>query len=378
MKTTLRKRLLKTGKISLYLDHYPPIIHPDSGLLTRWEYLDMFMYNPPRDEIEKRHNRDVETIARTIAANRQLDRVAGRFGIKRTSQFDDFLPFYEKHANKWIGSPNTYGSWIASLKTFKIFCKNKCKYGDLTPLFLGEYKDFLTKKATHLHSPLMRISANSSYSYYNKLRACVREAFVNGLIPSNPFDLIKGIPQPETYREFLTKEELIKLYNTPCESEMLKRCCLFSGLTGLRIGDVVKLKWNQIQQSESLGGFIRFTQSKTKGMETLPISDEAIQLLGELGEPNKLVFENYAFKNDYKYLLNWIQEAGIRKKITFHNFRHTFATLQLAEGTDLYTVSKLLGHKNISTTQIYGKVMDTTKILAMKKIHLGIITDNKS
>lgn len=50
----------------------------------------------PRDEIEKRHNRDLETLARTIAANRQVDRLAGRFGIKRSSEFDDFLPFYEK------------------------------------------------------------------------------------------------------------------------------------------------------------------------------------------------------------------------------------------------------------------------------------------
>jgi hypothetical protein len=89
-------RPLKTGRISLYLDHYPPIIHPESGKITRWEYLDMYLYNPPRDEMEKRHNKDMETLARSIASNRQLDRLAGKFGIKRSSQFDDFLPFYEK------------------------------------------------------------------------------------------------------------------------------------------------------------------------------------------------------------------------------------------------------------------------------------------
>lgn len=102
MRVTLRKCMLRTGKISLYLDHYPPIIHPESGKITRWEYLNMFMYNPPRDEVEKRHNKDIETLARSIAANRQLDRLAGKFGIKRSSQFDDFLPFYEKQMDKWI------------------------------------------------------------------------------------------------------------------------------------------------------------------------------------------------------------------------------------------------------------------------------------
>jgi integrase len=280
MKVTLRKRLLKTGKISLYLDHCPPIIHPESGKMTRWEYLEMYLYSPPRDEMEKRHNRDIETLARSIAANRQIDRLAGKFGIKRSSQFDDFLPFYEKQVNKWIGNPNTHGGWVASYKTFLQFCKEQCSFGDITPQFINEYKEFLEKKATRINSPKMRISQNSCYTYYNKLRATVREAMVFGHIISNPFDAVKGVQQPETYREFLTKEELIKLYNTPTESELLKRSCMFSALTGLRLGDVTKLRWEQIQHSESLGYFIRFTQSKTKSMETLPISDEAVSLLG--------------------------------------------------------------------------------------------------
>ena len=375
MRVTLRMRQLKTGRISLYLDHYPPVIHPESGKITRWEYLDMYLYNPPRDEMEKRHNKDMETLARSIAANRQLDRLAGKFGIKRSSQFDDFLPFFQKQVDKWIDSPSTHGGWVASYKTFLQFCNEQCNFGDLTPQFINEYKDFLQKKATRINSPKMRISQNSCYTYYNKLRAAVREAMVFGHIISNPFDAVKGITQPETYREFLTKEELIKLYNTESESALLKRTCLFSALTGLRLGDVVKLRRDQIQHSENLGYFIRFTQSKTKGMETLPISDEALSFLGELEASSEKIFGDYNFQRDYAHLNRWLQRAGIRKKITFHNFRHTFATLQLAEGTDIYTVSKLLGHKHIHTTQIYGKVMDTTKTKAMKSIQLGIKND---
>ncbi len=372
MKVTLRKRTLKTGRISLYLDFYPPIVHPVTGNITRWEYLKLFLYNPARDEVEKRQNKDIETIARSIAANRHLDRIAGKFGMKRSSQFDDFLPFYENQASKWAGNPNTHGSWVASFKTFSIFCKGQCNYGDLTPQFLNDYKEFLLKKATRINSPNMRITTNSSYTYFNKLRACVRDAFGAGLLLSNSFDAVKGITQPETYREFLTKEELILLYKSPCESDKLKRACMFSALTGLRLGDVANLKWSQIQHSESLGTFIRFTQNKTQGRETLPISDEANELLGEPKDFSEDIFENYEFKKEYRQLQNWIQQAGIRKKITFHNFRHTFATLQLAEGTDIYTVSKLLGHKHVNTTQIYGKVMDITKTKAMKSIKLGL------
>ena len=377
MRVTLRKRLLKTGKISLYLDHYPPIVHPENGNITRWEYLNMFLYNPPRDEVEKRHNKDIETLARTIAAERQLNRIAGKFGISRSSLHEDFLPFYEKIMRKHDGNLNTQGGWIASFKTFKIFCRNQCSFGDLKPQFINEYKEFLLKKATKINSPLARISENSAYSYFNKLRAAIKEAMAAGFINYNPLDAVKTIQQPESYREYLTKEELITLYKTDCESDLLKRTCTFSALTGLRMGDVTNLKWVQLQYTDSIGHFIRFTQRKTKGLETLPISQEAAELLGERGKDKDKIFGEYEFRRDYNLLAKWLIKAGIRKAITFHNFRHTFATLQLSEGTDIYTLSKLLGHKNVSTTQIYGKVIDSTKTTAMQKIKIGINDDKE-
>ncbi|MGB4561021.1 MAG: hypothetical protein WBI11_04390, partial [Schleiferiaceae bacterium] len=82
MKVTLRKRARANGKIALFLDYYPPIISPKTGLSTRWEYLVMYLYNPPRDEFEKKHNREVEMMARAIASERQLDRIAGRYGYQ--------------------------------------------------------------------------------------------------------------------------------------------------------------------------------------------------------------------------------------------------------------------------------------------------------
>jgi site-specific recombinase XerD len=71
-------------------------------------------------------------------------------------------------------------------------------------------------------------------------------------------------------------------------------------------------------------------------------------------------------------LREWVKEAGITKYITFHCFRHTYATLQLSLGTDIYTVSKLLGHRELKTTQIYAKVIDKVKREAADKIKLDI------
>ena len=121
MKVTLRKRARSNGKIALFLDYYPPIISPKTGLSTRWEYLEMYLYNPPRDEFEKKHNREVEMMARAIASERQLDRIAGRYGYQRSSEYDDFLEFYRQQMEKKSKETSNHGGWVASFKTYEIF-----------------------------------------------------------------------------------------------------------------------------------------------------------------------------------------------------------------------------------------------------------------
>ena len=105
----------------------------------------------------------------------------------------------------------------------------------------------------------------------------------------------------------------------------------------------------------------------------LPIDEQAFSLLGERADPGDQIFSglNYsAYEN--KTLAKWIGLAGIEKEIKFHSFRHTYATLQLSKGTDLYTVSKMLGHRSIRTTQIYAKVMDKAKREASGRIKLDL------
>ena len=152
---------------------------------------------------------------------------------------------------------------------------------------------------------------------------------------------------------------------------MLKTACLFSALSGLRWSDIEKLTWSQVQSDPANGHYLRFRQKKTGGFETLPISDQAVMLLGTPGAPTDRVFDGltYSDQNNLK-LKEWILKAGITKKISFHNFRHTYATLLLNSGTDIYTVSKMLGHRNVSTTQIYAKVVDKRKQEAVGRIQI--------
>ena len=167
----------------------------------------------------------------------------------------------------------------------------------------------------------------------------------------------------------MTIEELKRLIGTECKYEIMKQAFLFSCLCGLRVSDIRKLKWNDLQKS---GERIRIEikMQKTKEPLYLPISDEALKWLPQQNEAkgDDLIFPLTHEGTINKILQKWSKDAGIIKHISFHVARHTHATMMLTLGADLYTVSKLLGHKNIATTQIYAKIVDKKKEEAISLI----------
>lgn len=130
------------------------------------------------------------------------------------------------------------------------------------------------------------------------------------------------------------------------------------------------MTWVEVRCSSSEGWYIRFQQQKTKDFEVLPITTEARELLGESKEPYERVFIGLKYNAYTNVALGrWMMRAGIHRNITFHCARHTHATLLLTQGVDIYTVSKLLGHKNINkTTEIYSKITNLKKNEAINKI----------
>ncbi len=171
----------------------------------------------------------------------------------------------------------------------------------------------------------------------------------------------------DTERTFLKLTEIEKLAQTPCRDHEVKRAFLFSCFTGLRLSDIRALQWQQIK-----GDTIEFRQKKTKGYEYLHLSEMARQILTDRPNPKVLNMQNTNIFNIRsetqlgKVLKLWCKDAGIDKRVSFHTARHTFATLALTQGVDLYTVSKLLGHKTIQATQIYAKIVDEKKKAAME------------
>lgn len=221
------------------------------------------------------------------------------------------------------------------------------------------------------------ISQNTAATYFSIFKAALKQAFIDGYLTIDLSAKVKGIQEQESRREHLTVEELNKLAVTPCDRPILKRAALFSALTGLRHCDIQKLHWSEVQ-TDGDNHILNFTQKKTKGVEYMPISEQAYNLCGEPQEPSTLVFEDLPDPSWIsRPLERWIKAAGITRKITFHCFRHTYATLQLAGGTDIYTVSKMLGHTNVKTTQIYAKVVDEKKQKAANAIVINDIKENK-
>ena len=275
----------------------------------------------------------------------------------------DFIKYFDelKEKRHQNSSKSIRVNWDREVALMKMFTEGKPMiFSTIDMNLLEDYKNFLIN-APQGGSKKGTITRNTASTYFSIFKAGLHQAFIDGYLTVDIAAKAKNIAYSDKQREYLTIDELNTLAATPCDRPIMKRASLFSALTGMRHSDIQKLKWKEIiKDGEHYR--ILFTQQKTKGVQYMPISDQAYQLCGERGEPDRLVFEGLQDPSWInKPLERWIKAAGITKHITFHCFRHTYATLQLTNGTDIYTVSKMLGHTKVTTTQIYAKIVDEKK-----------------
>jgi integrase len=371
LRVKLQKRKLTNGKVSLYIEYYKGYTKNKAGKIRHkreMENLNIQLFENPKNADERSKNKDSINLANKILTKRQAEINEGKYGFNNDSKANiNFIDYFTKLVEQRKDSKGNYGNWDSCMKHLIKFCDpDTTTFKDINETFVKKFRDFLLKE------PLVRetdlLSINSAHSYFNKFKACMNQAFEERIIYDNPAKRVKGITPEDPEREYLTFEEIQQVANIECRYEVLKRAFLFSCLTGIRWSDINKLKWSEIQKfNESFR--VTFTQKKTKGLEYLDISQQARDLLGEEGQPEERVFKGLRYSSYMNLeLQKWCMKAGITKNITFHSARHTFATLQLTLGTDIYTVSKLLGHKQLKTTQVYANVIDQKKIAAMNNI----------
>lgn len=205
--------------------------------------------------------------------------------------------------------------------------------------------------------------------YFAALKTVLLEAERRRAILKNPGKYIKGIAEPEPEKIWLTPEEVTALaatkpVDTPFGDE-IRRAFLFACYTGLRVSDLKSLTWGAVSGDQMVK-----RQKKTATTVGLPLHPRAISLLGERGGDEALVFPLLTrSKTEYaQYFRRWEKAAKLAHHIGWHTARHTFAVRLLENGVDLYTVSKLLGHTSIKTTEIYAKATTVMKRKAIQSL----------
>lgn len=344
---TLRSRATKDGGRSLYLDY------TISGVRTR-EFLKMYLV-PERTKINKIQNQETLKQAEGMKARRILQLQEGKTGIRVMKREDIPLTEYiERQREECIqAGKKSNAQLLGKLK------RSLGKYGRKTTLLTVD-KGFIMGFCRFLERE--GLSGGTVFLHFSILRMVMNKAYKAGLLDDNPFQRLDKSERPQrqdTPREYLTLEEVKRLADTHCRNGNIERAFLFSCFTGLRISDIEALRWEQIRDNGQ-GMQIELKQTKTKRLVYLPLSANALAQLPKARKRGR-VFTLPARSTVWEYLDHWVKKAGITKHISFHCARHTYATLLLTYGANIYTVSSLLGHTNVKTTQIYAKIVDENK-----------------
>ncbi len=298
---------------------------------------------------------------------------------KKERESYDFIEYIanELHTRHASSSKSIIINWKRVLQFVKQFNKNEPLPFSMINLKTVEmFRRYILAAPCGGHKQ-GTISQNTASTYFSIFKAALKQAFVDGYLATDLAAKIKSIPVKPTRREYLSISELEVLAITECDRPEVKRAALFSALTGLRHCDIQELKWRDLQKNNN-GYRINFTQKKTGGVEYMPISEQAYILCGERTTAEEHIFADLPDPSWVSVpLKRWIKSAGIDRNITFHCFRHTYATQQIANGTDIYTVSKMLGHSDVKTTQLYAKIVDEKKTKAAEAINIRGLTLEK-
>jgi len=371
MRVHLRERKQgKSGRRSLYLEIYKGSTKDSNGKvknLRDYEYLDLFLIDKPKSPIDKQQNKDNLLLAQNIKAKKELDIKNGLYGFSNDfKQSTNFIDYFNTLMQKRQKSKGNYDNWNSTLKHLTKFAGANTSFREIDENFCENFLDYLLNNAKKSNGESLATSSISSY--FNKFRACLKEAVKKKIIYSNPAIDVSTPKIIEKERVFLTLDELKEIVKAECRYDVLKRAFIFSCLTGLRWSDIHNLKWSDVQDTSN-GWRITFHQQKTKGLQYLDISEQARGYLGEASKQEERIFKglNYSSYMNVE-LTKWMLKAGITKNITFHCARHTFAVIQMTLGTEIYTLSKLLGHAELKTTQVYAKIIDEKKREAVNRI----------
>lgn len=385
------QRKLRNGNIALVLRRYIP---GSNGKGYETESLGLYLV-PERDAAAKAQNKNTLLAANAIRAQRLLDFTNGKAGIKKVSRSKktllvDWMEAYRDKKAKFGQSKSNAvtinnvlmhlvkykGSKITMDKVNKDYCLGFI-------LYLNNAKTIGTTNPLMGHHNERTMAKSTAKLYYNTFVTALNEAVRDGIIETNPTAKIKKEEKKPiniscNTRPYLTIEELNAMIATPYKEVGIRNAFLFSCFCGLRYSDVVDLKWSDIK-NDGKSVSIQKIQVKTKQTVIIPLSKEALLYMPDRKD---LLHDGFVFNLPPSYTVNyhikkWAKLAHVDKDISFHVSRHTFATTLITLGADLYTTSKLMGHQNLRTTQIYAEIVNKKRVEAVSLLDNMFNNKNK-
>lgn len=331
MKINLRKRKLKDGRESLYLDYY-------KDGKRNIDFLKLYIKRGDPN------NKEILSLAEKIKserliriANDEYDQISSN---KKRASFTKYFEKFIKTKPKW-------SNYEGALKYLKLFQPGDVLFKQINKTWLNNFAEYLSKDAG--------LKKNTSFLYFRKIKEVLYKASYQGFIKAEIIRQAKNLQREKIKRGFLELDEIEKLIKTPADRTEIKIAFLFSCFTGLRQCDIRNLKWKDISDNT-----IKIEQQKTKDPVLVPLSQTALNILrtGNIFHlPENNIFDLPTDRTTInRALTRWFKAAKVEKKAFYHLSRHTFPVLHLDRGTDIYTVSKLLGHKSLKTTEIYADI----------------------
>lgn len=349
-----------------------------SGYLYEWKaairILKLYII-PEHNQADKKRNVETLNLANAIKAQKILEIYNQTYGFNHNRLSNMKLTGYMKLiAEQSVNNRVRKSAIHAVVCHLERYTPNGILLRKVDKTYLLGFIDYLKKTKQEHCKKEKTLHVNTQFYYLKTLRYCLNRAVSEDYITVNPMNKIKNEDKPKrnrTEKDYLTIKELTRLVHTPFYNTLLRKAFLFSCFCGLRHCDIIALRWEDIRYDENGNALLSIIQKKTKEAISLPLCSEAIKHLPDRGnapETEKVFAGLVSLGRNNVILHKWVEQAGISKHVTFHTARHTHATMMLTLGVDLYTVSKLLGHTNIQTTQIYAKLVDESKKKAIDLI----------
>jgi len=373
----LQQSTLFDGRSSLYLEYYlgrTQWIDPETEKIKvkhnrKKEYLNLYLIENPRTPIERQTNKQTLELAKEIRIEKEQslkkDKTGKRlFKAKGVNFLDYFQTYIDNYTKKDIRMMK------GALQRFKDFLKedypiyqNSISSEQLSKDMITDFVEYLESKST----------GEGARGYFQRFKKVVKYAIEHDVMLKNPCNgVVCKVDEQALRKDILSMEEMTKLIGTTYKGQNpeISRAFTFCLYTGIRFCDIVELKYSDVDYSNRL---LKFDQAKTKGHSAnsgviIPLNDGLLKLIGDKPEKSYKIFSLPSHTMCLKALRHWTGQAGIKKHITWHCARHSFAVNILNNGANIKTVASLLGHSGLQHTEKYTRAVDSLKEAAINSL----------